>query len=99
MYIYSSLLRTADTVMSQNVDLSSWDILYTKLFLNILQYRRLYIHLKDTQGYVIYTSIHWKNFRLLISCIINTIVSEVNGSVGQTTETELGGADMAEIRN
>jgi hypothetical protein len=28
-YIYTSLLRMADTVTSQNTDLSSWDILYS----------------------------------------------------------------------
>jgi hypothetical protein len=29
MYIYTFLLRTTDTVTSQNIVLSSWDILYT----------------------------------------------------------------------
>jgi hypothetical protein len=28
MYIYNFLLRMTDTVISQNIDLSSWDILY-----------------------------------------------------------------------
>jgi hypothetical protein len=28
MYIYTFLLRMADTLTSQNIDLSSWDILY-----------------------------------------------------------------------
>jgi hypothetical protein len=28
MYIYTLLLRIIDTVTSQNIDLSSWDILY-----------------------------------------------------------------------
>jgi hypothetical protein len=28
MYIYTILLRTDDTITSQNIDLSSWDILY-----------------------------------------------------------------------
>jgi hypothetical protein len=31
MYIYNFLLRMTDTVTSQNIDLSSWDILYPKL--------------------------------------------------------------------
>jgi hypothetical protein len=28
MYIYTTLLRMTDTVTSQNIDLSSWDMLY-----------------------------------------------------------------------
>jgi hypothetical protein len=28
MYIYNFLLRMTDTMTSQNIDLSSWDILY-----------------------------------------------------------------------
>jgi hypothetical protein len=32
MYIYTFLLRMTDTVTSQNIDLSSWDTLYTTLF-------------------------------------------------------------------
>jgi hypothetical protein len=28
MYIYTILLRMTDTVTSQNIDLSSWDLLY-----------------------------------------------------------------------
>jgi hypothetical protein len=31
VYIYTSLLRTTDTMTSQNIDLSSWDILYILL--------------------------------------------------------------------
>jgi len=29
MYIYTVLLRMVDTMESQNIDISSWDILYT----------------------------------------------------------------------
>jgi len=33
MYIYTILLRMTDTMTSQNIDLSSWDILYNVFLL------------------------------------------------------------------
>jgi hypothetical protein len=34
MYVYNFLLRMTDTVTSQNIDLPSWDILYTLNVIN-----------------------------------------------------------------
>jgi hypothetical protein len=35
MYIYNLLLRMTNTMASQNIDFTSWDTLYMKLFTNI----------------------------------------------------------------
>jgi hypothetical protein len=31
MYIYTFLLRTTDTITSQNIDISSWNTLYSQM--------------------------------------------------------------------
>jgi hypothetical protein len=51
MYIYTFLLRMTDTVTSQNVDISSWDILYIRVFHLVCITLNIYVCVNVTSVY------------------------------------------------